>query len=245
MTDALFPATSPSRRVARLAAAAFTAMLVQGVATRAHAQSFLTDITSSLGLTSTEAPDIEYRERAPLVIPPAMTMRAPQASIDERQAKNWPQDPDILDRKRRAADRDAPVSIVGNTKVDTTTSRLGGVVRPDEQHAQGRMPGGEVPRAPGESNYWAGGTTPANTRDSNNGYWIPPSELSKQGGPLEQKQVRLAPGVEPERRYLTEPPKGARLPSDKAAIKATRDGPDTRDLNEPNARQFVLDQNKR
>src|SRR5712691_1378090 len=54
---------------------------------------------------------IEYRERAPLVVPPSRTLPPPQqgeAAINNNPA--WPKDPDVVKRKAEAARKKQPAS---------------------------------------------------------------------------------------------------------------------------------------
>lgn len=63
------------------------------------------------GLKDEEAkPEIDYRERAPLVVPPKVpdTLPPPQASAADANP-NWPKDPDVARRKREAEGSKAPV----------------------------------------------------------------------------------------------------------------------------------------
>ncbi|MFG1180858.1 hypothetical protein [Xanthobacter versatilis] len=64
-----------------------------------------------LGLKDEEPkPEIDYRERAPLVVPPKVpeTLPPPQASAADANP-NWPKDPDIQRRKREAEASKTPI----------------------------------------------------------------------------------------------------------------------------------------
>lgn len=64
----------------------------------------ITEFFDGLGMGEKEKPDIDYKERAPLV-PPTNTsaLPAPQAKGAGRDAAMWPNDPDVQARKERRA----------------------------------------------------------------------------------------------------------------------------------------------
>ncbi|MFG1351698.1 hypothetical protein [Xanthobacter autotrophicus] len=108
----------PLRQSRLLAAALLGAGLLMTTAPRpAAAQTF--DGSSSLmestmqllGLKDEEPkPEIDYRERAPLVVPPKVpeALPPPQASAADAHP-NWPKDPDVQRRKQEAAASKTPV----------------------------------------------------------------------------------------------------------------------------------------
>ena len=53
-------------------------------------------------LLGTGRPDIEYRERSPLVIPPSGTLPPPDTTTASARNPAWPQDPDAKRRRRQA-----------------------------------------------------------------------------------------------------------------------------------------------
>ncbi len=66
-------------------------------------------ILGAMGIIPRERPPIEYRERAPLVVPPKIELRAPvDAGAVENRVANWPQDPDVQARRRDAAEARRP-----------------------------------------------------------------------------------------------------------------------------------------
>jgi len=61
-------------------------------------------IMTGFGFKKDGAADINYQERAPLVIPPSRELRPPE-NVDAVTANNpaWPKDPDVVRRKKEAA----------------------------------------------------------------------------------------------------------------------------------------------
>jgi hypothetical protein len=200
-----------SRAAAALCAGAFVAF-----APAVQAQEFIQTLTNALGITSEEKPEIEYRERAPLVVPPQANLRQPEANVADRRA-NWPQDPDVLDRKRKAEEAGQPSATL--LRGLSRTSVDGAAIRPGENIQFGRRPGGEVTGPDLTLN------DPNKSRYDSVNQWIPPDTLRAQRA--KNEEVKLAPGVEPPRRYLTDPPVGARMPASNAPIVATQEEPRT------------------
>ncbi len=197
-------------------AAALCAVALLVSSPPAQAQEFIQALTNALGITSEDKPEIEYRERAPLVVPPQTTLRQPEANVADRRA-NWPQDPDVLDRKRKAEEASQPSATI--LRGLSRTSADGAAIRPGENIQFGRRPGGEV-TGPDLSL-----TDPNKSRYDPVNQWIPPDTLRAQRA--KNEEVKLAPGVEPPRRYLTDPPVGARLPASNTPIVATQEEPRT------------------
>lgn len=111
--DKACEATSPLRPGLWTLAAAVG--IVIGASVPAAAQGFESDILKgtlqALGLVDEDPkPEIDYRERAPLVVPPGAgeTLPAP-ADHSVTANPNWPKDPDVERRKREAAEANAPV----------------------------------------------------------------------------------------------------------------------------------------
>lgn len=162
-------------------------------------------ILGSIGLLPRiDREPIEYRDRPTLVVPKDTTaLRNPEDPESHAQNPAWPVDPDVVERRKEQARRRAPApELVGGQSVD------GRRVSMDEIRS-GRAPVGAqmtegswgndrsgIRMSPAE---WAAGT-PANT----------PS---------------YAPGTEPPRRYLTDPPKGLRQAAAGAPIKRTQETP--------------------
>ncbi len=191
-----------------------------GVVAPAGAQELSRTISNALGLTADEENAIDYRERPPLVVPPQMKLRPPEAGDLAGRQANWPQDPDLARRKAAEAERDRPVTFFSDRELDRPR------LNPYEVRA-GRRPGAGLPTEP----------LPVETDIDSRRSAITPYELRRIDRRPEQETV-LRPGEEPQRRYLTEPPTGARLPAAGAALKATRDKPEPE--REPGPFDFFL-----
>ena len=61
-----------------------------------------------LGLRRAGDEGIEYRERAPLVVPPSRTLPPPQSEAAVTNIPAWPNDPDVKQRKADAAKKNRP-----------------------------------------------------------------------------------------------------------------------------------------
>lgn len=104
-------------RAATLAGAVAAAVLCGGLAAPearagdAFEGDFVNNTLQMLGLKEEEKPEIEYRERAPLVVPPSSglgQLPAPEAA-PHASNPNWPKDPDVERRRQEAAKANAPV----------------------------------------------------------------------------------------------------------------------------------------
>ncbi|HEX2554161.1 MAG TPA: hypothetical protein VHL98_10685 [Microvirga sp.] len=93
-----------AKRIIR--AAVMAALLVAASGASAQEEGVaMKSILGSMGIIPKDRPPIEYRERAPLVVPPKLELRAPldHGSVETR-VPNWPKDPDVVARQRDAAD---------------------------------------------------------------------------------------------------------------------------------------------
>jgi hypothetical protein len=177
----------------------------------AQAQGLLDIGRVILGLPTEEKEPIEYRERAPLVVPPTQNLRPPSEAAASRRT-NWPQDPDVLERRKAAEEARRPRSTDSITARDPTSGRR---LTVDEIRA-GRVAGQEVVREPETGNL------DIVQRQSNVfGGLSALRELDRRSS--SSSEANLA-REEPRREFLTDPPKGLRQPSDRAAFKATREG---------------------
>lgn len=161
------------------------------------------EILEGIGLKSVERDRIDYRERAPIVVPPTGTrLRTPEEAAANRNGQ-WPQDPDVLAKKRRAEQAKLPSGYQANE----TRDRL--LVDPATGQRRNNMAG--VPTQRG-GNVLSDGTNPATilTRE----------QVGRINATAEPEQ-KLRPGVEPSRQYLTDPPKGYRRAAAGAPVKAT------------------------
>jgi hypothetical protein len=63
----------------------------------------LRQLLKDWGLRRGDEPGIEYRERAPLVVPPSRNLPKPQEEAAATKTPAWPNDPDVKRRKQEAA----------------------------------------------------------------------------------------------------------------------------------------------
>jgi len=148
-------------------------------------------------------PDIDYRARAPLVVPPNSTLPRPQQAASERNAA-WPNDPDVQRRKDEA--NPAPyvpaLGVRNNPMMSPQEVRRGRTTRPSEG-----------PRFTEEQNNY------------NN--QIAPIRIGREMAARQNQTdtANLQYGTEPARRYLHEPPTGYRRPAGTAALGPGASGP--------------------
>jgi hypothetical protein len=160
-----------------------------------------------LGFNTDDGEQIEYRERAPLVVPPnAGQLRSPaQGNAAERRG-NWPRDPDVAARQRAAADRSRPIVLPTDRELQRPMTL--------EEIRQGRVAGAELPRNPQgmvrdqDLANEIGGVAALREMDSRSAI---------------RRDEELQPGVEPRRAFLTDPPSGLRMPAGNRPIVVTRD----------------------
>jgi hypothetical protein len=179
----------------RLSKAAGMLVGAFALATSAGAQAeegvLMKDLLGSMGLISKDKPAIDYRERAPLVVPPRLELREPVRASAHARDPQWPNDPDVVARQRRQADARVPVTETERRRVEERPT-----LSIDEIRA-GRRPGAEVPAAPAGRDNSARADT-----------WVHPDQLRAQ-----TRRVEEATGPEPARRSLAEPPTGLRAPA--------------------------------
>lgn len=193
-----------SLRASAMIGLSLTAAIVYASPASAQEGVFMKDLLGTLGIIQTERDPIDYRERAPLVVPPKMELRQPAdpAAVQAR-APQWPTDPDVADARRRAADARLPV-----------TQRERDLRRPNENdpslslqelRAGGRA-GAQITRGP----------SPANSQSDGGGAWLSPDLL--RGDIRAARSPAVATGQEPPREALTEPPTGFRRPAAGAPV---------------------------
>ncbi len=201
-------------RIGRLGAVA--AALAMGLAaTGAQAQTeegvFMKDLLGSIGIIEKEKDPIQYRERAPLVIPPKLELPTPGAGAQARNGQ-WPNDPDVAAARRREADARTPTT---EREGYRTRSQSDTRLSPEEMRA-GRVAGA------GLSNKPAPVRSDADFGDRYNPFLFNPV------------QSRINPeneeGATPSRRRLTQPPTEYRVPVE--GVRATREAPTTRVMDE-------------
>ena len=175
-------------------------------------------IVRGLGLRDPNAPQIDYRERSPLVVPPTRDLPPPQAKATPKNPA-WPNDPDVS-RARKAAE--AKKRQNAGSDLSRVLDSRDNALSPDELNRPGGAP---VPssRSPAP----APGTDP-------DGGAITPSELGYFGGLFSGRAWGFGSGFggyrdetgtftqEPARDQLTQPPPGYQTPSADQAYGVTR-----------------------
>jgi hypothetical protein len=199
----------PIRAHSIFAASAFAAALIVAPAVPAGAQdepSAFQKILGGLGLLvlpQENGPD--YRERAPLVVPPSNALIAPRNPGEiSVQNPDWPLDHDST--KRRAADIEAE----RRTDEEFYSGRP---LSPSELNRPGRLTKQEAARrdaAARRPEAETGGAEYAAGRER-----YSPSQLGFRGWGAKKEETVVFSG-EPERKYLTDPPPGLRTPSREA-----------------------------
>lgn len=139
--------------------------------------------------------DIEYRERAPLVVPPALKLPAPQQRAGQRNAA-WPNDPDVAAKREANANALLPATEREKYKLDRNP------LLSQEELRRGRDPSRQnnVPYRPEGENA--------------NEQLIQPIIVGRELAARRNAKDDLTAlsGVEPERKYLSDPPTGLRKP---------------------------------
>jgi hypothetical protein len=180
--------------LARLGALIGAAALASATGAAAQEGMFMKDLFGSIGIIPKERPHIEYRERAPLVLPPRMDLRDPADPKALAANPQWPNDPDVAAARRREADARTPVTETERRRVEQNPT-----LSIHEMRA-GRRAGAQVPNEPvvrrGD-----------NVRETT---WIHPDQLRREGV---KKDEALSSMEEPERRDLVQPPAGFRKPT--------------------------------
>jgi hypothetical protein len=183
---------------AMAAAAAFAAIAAASPATPALAgddgyKPIWTGVTDLMGLTGKDKEDaINYRERARLVLPPQMTLPPPAPSAIKGAAA-WPVDPEVVKKRK---EREAEQQIL-ESQSDLKAQRDGAWVQPDQLRADRAMPG----ERSGQNHCGS----QSNTRGCD---WIPFRNVFENIGLVKESDV--VGGQEPDREWLTDPPKGYR-----------------------------------
>lgn len=186
----------PAFRFQRLAVLALCASCAAPLAAHAAddgAAPLWEGIGAIVGLTPTDIQDpIDYRARGKLVLPPKMELPPPAASATNNPA--WPQDPDLLRRRKdRAALNEAPA------KASPDRPRKINDLSPDSTVVTMSATAGQGPTQRACPN----GLKTLDCR--------PPHGIMSALGLQTTAPSQLGP--EPDREWLTDPPKGYRAPS--------------------------------
>lgn len=185
-------------------------------------------VTSSVGIpgiTPSEGPPpINYRERAPLVLPKSNTLRTPMPPVAKRNAA-WPKD---YDRERA---RRANVQSRGVRRLDDAGNEI--------LSARYLRDTGRLARQPARD--------PAQECGDPGDPLVQPCNVPKMWRDLKNARKKettkdLIPGQEPPRTALTDPPPGLRTPSKrvKYTFEPARDRPDV-----PDPREAIREEAKR
>ncbi|MGB9114454.1 hypothetical protein [Bradyrhizobium sp.] len=192
---------------------------------------------SAIRGTNMDNRGIDYRERSPLVVPPKLDLPPPAASTDGVKVANWPKDPDERQRKAAIAAKKKnapPVARVQAPSEATAAAPAAAGAAPGAvvatAHPVNIAPPPEDPPIPGT-------TRPAYANDANGTARIDPvydqpGDLFKGGasaivpssisdsfnisnwfGGKKADTAAAAPGSEPTREALTQPPSGYQTPS--------------------------------
>jgi hypothetical protein len=160
-----------------------------------------------IGLQRDGAP-VDFRERAPLVVPPTRDLPPPR-DADEVAAKTpaWPKDPDVKQRKERAAAEKARLK--GNVSVEEQMRAL----RPDELDKPGAAKGGDAKTADAKGDGKSGDDAARPMMPSELG-----TKTKKLFGSIMSSFTPAAPESEPftgepTRETMTAPPAGYQTPS--------------------------------
>ncbi|SFK24545.1 hypothetical protein [Methylocapsa palsarum] len=173
--------------LAALAAGAFMAAAPLPAAAEEDTNMF-NSMLGFVGLQFDKEQDaIDYRARAPIVVPPRLDLPPPKESA---RSASWPTDPDVVERRRAALSANQPApQPTPNARVEMSPRDLSRVT-------------GDLPKEGPPSECQAGSGTPICL-------YAPWKALQAAVGGGGQADV-VQPGVEPSRKYLTEPPPGYR-----------------------------------
>lgn len=180
---------------------------------------------SAIRGTNMDNRGIDYRERSPLVVPPKLDLPPPAASTEGAKVANWPQDPDERQRKAIIAAKKKNAPPVARVQTSTSEVAAAGAARPINI-----APPPEDPPIPG--------TRRPSYANDNNGtartdpVYDQPGDLFSGGaaalgstsigdtlginswfGGNKGDATAVAPGSEPTREALTQPPSGYQTPS--------------------------------
>jgi hypothetical protein len=180
---------------ASLIGAAFAGAAISGA--RAE-DSIFADVLSTIGMLPSSHAAIEYRERAPLVLPPSRDLPPPEAPATTDAS--WPKDPDVERARRDIEDEKLPATqswrYIANREDPNRIST--------EELRGGRVSGRGPATGPSEQER----LNPV----------LSASELNK--GRAAAKVDDWSKNGEPKRVRLTDPPPGYRTPAESAAYAA-------------------------
>lgn len=196
------------RLIAGLAGAVLTLGLPAAPAMAQEGQLFK-NLLGMLGMAEAERDPIDYKARAPLVVPPASKLPEPKAGVEQRAA-NWPKDADIARREAARAEWNTPA---------TQRERYNSHQRSTpEELARGRIAGQQMTQPAPHSSGARSGASPQELM-------LEPIRAGREAAARRsaEEEALLQSGVEPPRRYLTDPPTGLRRATQ--TVKAEREAP--------------------
>lgn len=184
----------------------------------------LRGVLKGLGLKR-DGEAIEYRERSPLVLPPAkeLDQLPPPETVNAKKSSDWPDDPDVkrARQQREALRKRKPIEPGVDDKP----------LPPSKMTAEGQVAtttGSKAGEAPGRS--MEGSAAPSTNSELGS-----KGMMSMFGGLWAPKEEYTAFTGEPQRGSLTEPPPGYRTPSPNQPYGVGREKwkPTVTDRNEP------------
>ena len=169
-------------------------------------EKIIDNLMSGIGAKSMEKKGIEYRERSPLVVPPSLDL-PPPATVDAKNAPNWPKDPDERRRKEAIAQRKKAVKATENWQaarpLTPAEMKAGQIAAPERTSNDPIQPG------------------------TNGNPSLSPAQLGFTGGLWNMMTNNKGESTkftsEPPRQSLTEPPPGYQTPSSSYAYGAGED----------------------
>lgn len=209
--------------------ASIVALCVAGTVPAAAQEGvFMRDLLGTMGLVEKDQAPIHYRERAPLVLPPSSSLPPPTSRSSLRGANpQWPTDPEITSRERRAVAAREPIRRGYSGRMNDNNATLS-----IDEIRSGRRAGAGVPT---ENVYKPGD----NTRQST---WLDPFELLS--GKKDDDETRLV--TEPDRVLLSQPPRGYMAPPNGRLEKTAKEpAPYNPDRRESDAGEYVRQQARR
>ena len=160
-------------------------------------------VMRELGLQRDEGP-IEYRERAPLVVPPSRNLPPPRAETPAATNPAWPKDPDVIRRRQEATVTPSQRARLKGDSVEDALRQL-----PPDQIAAGRTAaGGDVTSSTGGTADPTRQMTPDQLGYKKGSMW---DSIFSEFGPAKPEYAPFQ--GEPSRTALTAPPSGYQTPS--------------------------------
>jgi hypothetical protein len=164
-------------------------------------------VMKGLGFRNNNEVGIEYRERAPLVVPPSRNLPPPQNEGTSTNIPAWPKDPDVARRKEATAAERAKLRRAGDRP-----SEDGRPLRPDELKATGQASASAANSsgAPGLSGDEAARPlSPSQLGGNGSKNWF--NDIFSSIGPARPESAPFT--GEPPRTSMTAPPPGYQTPS--------------------------------